>query len=250
MNIIFNEYNYALKLLDQGFSSYMNWRDLAILSRYYRYIGLEDFEIRINLVKFCLKFFPEYNEIRNGYHLDNAIRNSRKNKLKISKGVMITKSELNSIRNENNYRYEKILFAMLVLAKNSKAHSNSTCGEYFVNQNFSAIVSIAKVYVNKEERENIKHQLFLDGMFKDWEPNKVTNNSGIDSFCLAFVNDNSGSAIFIPPEYMNDYMLYFPRYCKLCGKPIENNYRQEYCLDCRQNMSKEIKRNWWKRNTR
>jgi hypothetical protein len=46
MAMIFNEYEYAEKLLVNGFKNNIDWRDLLILAKYYRYKGLKKSQIK------------------------------------------------------------------------------------------------------------------------------------------------------------------------------------------------------------
>lgn len=232
MNIIFDEKKYAEKLLKTGFRKFMNYQDLLILSKYFRYLDNDNREIRNKLYDFCVKFFPEYNEILDGWRLNSAIRNTEKYSLRLPVNIFVTIDELQNIKNINNFKYEKILFIMLIIAKNFKLSNNKTYEGYYVNYNFSTILTLSRVYANKKEREFIKHDLFELGKIQAIYPNRKFDDHGKDNFKLLYVDNCSASAICI-----NDFeniIDFYPVYCNNCGKQIEKKYKQKYnlCDNC------------------
>jgi hypothetical protein len=229
MTIIFDEIKYAEGLLETGFSRSINYKDLAILAKYYRNLGDNDESIRANLLSFCLKYFPEYNDVIYGDKLDSAIKNSKKIKIKEFKDIIITDDELASIKETNDYKCEKILFVMLVIAKSNRLENN-TSKDYYINYRFSSILSLAKVYVNKIDRDFIKHYLYKKGKIEAFSSDR--NGKTIDNFKLLYGNVSSASAILVD-DYSN-IVDFYPNYCDECRKPMIRKYhqRRNLCDNC------------------
>lgn len=252
MSLIFNELEYAMSLLENGFSSFMKWEDLFILAKYFRSLGMNDYQVLDNLESFCIKYNPQFNKIIYGDKLDSVIKKSEKQELRISSGVFITEKEIDFLREIKNYKIEKILFIMLIIAKNSKIVNKSDNENYYINLKFSTIVSMAKVYINKEERNDIKHYLFINEFIKNIPPNYYNTRNNLENFGLNFIFDNSGSKIFVPPNSMSCAISFYKPICQNCGKEIKRySEKNKLCNDCWQEKRKnDIKNNVRKyRNT-
>ena len=244
MTLIIDEYSYALHLLEYGFSGYMKWQDLLILAKYYRHLGESTQSISKKLVEYSQKFNSEYNDIVFSDKIESAVRTSKKQNLRIPQPVFITQNELDSMRIVNNYRYEKILFVMLVLSRNNKMFNNNLGGDYYINQKFSTILSLAKVYMRKEERNKLKNSFFVLGLIDAPSPIKIPKDKR-DNFKLLFADENSEKILWVK-DLNNIVDFYFP-YCQSCGKQIDRkSNRQKFCDECWMERNKELQRNWIK----
>jgi len=237
MSIVFDEYQYAESLLKNGFKDFIKWIDLLALARYYRYNGYNSPEIKKAIVSFYKQFNPEYNEVLMGEKIDNAIAKSKKQPLRFSVDVYITQQEMANIRKIKNYKYEKILFVMLVLSRYNKLIYGSRSNRYYINQNFSTILSLAKVYVNKQERNYIKHFLHKAGMITAPEMNKYSEKNTKEIQELLYSNENSNHDIIV--NNLLDIVSFYPLYCDTCGNVIENaNRNQKMCNNCSEEANK------------
>ena len=229
--IIFDERSYAKELLRSGFSSFMSWYDLLVLAKYYRFLGFKTSQVRKELASFCKKFNPEYNDVVSGLSLDSAVRKSEKQELKLPMDVMITESELNIIHNVHNYRYEKILFVLLVISRNNKLVNHNHNPEYYVNQNFSVILPLAGVYANKQERDFIKHDLFNKGFILAPEPSRMMRNNKKENYKLLYANEDSGSAILV--DDLEQIINFYKPLCENCGKQVDRQVKKAIlCSGC------------------
>ena len=239
MNIIFNELEYAENLLENGFQDYLSWRDLKILSSYFRHNGLKNSQIKKSIIEFH-KRFADYNESIVGPKLDNAITKSEKYILRISSSVTITKSEISNIRALKNYKLEKICFVMLVISRSNRIAFNSQSPRYYLNMNFSEILLESKVRASKVERDKIKYELFNLGMICAPTPNKMAeyNNHG-EMFELLFVDKDSLDAIVVNNLY--DIISFYKQKCVGCGKdmPPQTKRLKEICDECYEEQRKE-----------
>ena len=231
--IIFDEFKHAEFLLENGFKDFIKWVDLLALARYYRYNGYNNPEIKEAIVSFYKQFNPEYNEILMGEKVDNAIAKSKKQPLRFAVDVYITKQEMANIRKIKNYKYEKILFVMLVASRHNKLIYGSRSNRYYISQNFSTILSLAKVYATRAERNYIKHFLHKAGMITAPEMNKFSERNTKEVQELLYIDENSNHDIVV--DNLNDIVSFYPPLCLNCGKEIANinKKHRQLCEKCR-----------------
>jgi hypothetical protein len=248
--IIFDQLKYIENFLKNGFVGYPKRNDLNLLAIYYREQGLGDIRIRKSLLEFCQRFNPDYNEVLRANDLDTAVRQSADRSLKICNHIVITESEMEKIRSVQNYKYQKILFAMLAISKGLNPDYNRTDGKSYVNVNFGEIMRFAKVYAGRIEKAKIKHDLFLLGMLDAVGPNTKYFCNGKDNFVLFFRDDDSPASVEILDP--NVLVSYFPFFCNICGKAIQRTgSRQKMCKECwdieRSKKNKTyVKKNYYK----
>jgi len=221
---ILNELEYAEKLIKNGFSRFMSMSDLIILAKYYRYFGKKKSEIRKELCKFCEKHAGEFSSILSSLKIEKAIARSREYPLRVPKDVPITERELESIRSLNNYRYEKILFTMLVLGKYFRLmDSKSKSKEYYIGENANTIHRLA--HTVKKRNEDIFYILYKKGF--------INNIKLTDSFVLTFTTADDDSEPKIIVKDISNIISFYPPYCKICGKEFSKVYRsQNMCIEC------------------
>ena len=232
MKTIFNEKIYAENLLKEGFSDYLTWKDLLILSKYFRSQGQKKSEIKKSIIEFYKKF-SVYNETVAGAKVDNAIKKSEKYILRISPDISVTKSEVEKIRSLKNYKLEKICFVMLVISRSNKIAFSSQSSRYYLNMNFSEILAESKVHASKADRNKIKYELFKLNMICAPDPNKMSehNNHG-EMFELLFIEEDSADEIIVTD--MNNIILFYPQKCIQCGKEMPDRKKRlrEICDKC------------------
>jgi predicted RNA-binding Zn-ribbon protein involved in translation (DUF1610 family) len=229
--MILDEKEYAEGLLKTGFTDLVRFSDLIILAKYFRYQGNRPSKIKKEIISFWQRF-ASYNEVLFGEKIDDAIKVSKKNDLKIFQPIYITKSEMEKIRSLNNYRYEKICFIMLIIARNKRLARQINAPRYFVSMNFSGILKLAKVYATKQERNEIKHNLFKAGMILVPEVNRISKKRAVENFELLYADDNSEHIVLI--DDFEDVLLFYKPLCLDCGKEIEETYRKhkQLCDKC------------------
>ena len=70
--MIFNELEYAERMLKEGFLQDKYLMELKLLAKYYNKIkGLITDDVKIKLKEFCKKYLPEYNEV---LHLELIVK--------------------------------------------------------------------------------------------------------------------------------------------------------------------------------
>jgi rubrerythrin len=112
---------------------------------------------------------------------------------------------------------------------------------YFIVNKFSTILSIAKVYATKADRDIIKHDLFKLGMIVAPEINRMATTNSKDAFELLYVDEDSDDEIII--NDMEDIVSHYPFHCEICGKPTERTGRnQKMCPECWKNKHRKLER--------
>lgn len=227
--IIFCEKKHAEWMLENGFHNFMSSQDLSILARYLKYIGKNKSQIKTDLIEFCKKHNPEFNEIIYDKKLRWVINSCNKYNLRIVMDIIVTEKELETIKSVKNYKYEKILFVMLVVSKyfkynrikiekeNSKKNEN-----FYVNAKFTDILKQANVNVSKKERNSILFELNKTGLIE------ATLNG---AHKINFISEESGSAVVV--NNMDAIISYFPIFCIKCGNKMDKkSYKHDMCPSC------------------
>jgi hypothetical protein len=177
-----------------------------------------------------------------GGKIDNAIKKSEKQPLKILPDVFITEKEIEKIHSIKYYKYEKILFVMLVLSRANKIAYKSSSSRYYTNQKFSDILKLAKVYVNKAESNKIKHELHKLGMITTPEMNRMSEYNKGEIQELLYADEKSSPAVVV--TNLEDIISFYPQICILCGNIVEQKIRRksELCNNCYQSKRAKLKR--------
>ena len=227
MNIIFDEVMYCEDLLKNRPKIIKN-RYLYVLLKYFYYSGLKKLDAIDKIKEFCRLCEPNYNFTLAENVFINLEKVYGKQKIKIPKKVGITKQELESIRVCNDYKKEKILFVLLVLSKNNHATSN----KYYVNDvKDSTLFRLAKVYLNKIDRDKMMHELYLDKYFS--KPRDDQQN-----FLINYVDTSEEYEIIVTD--MNNIIYFYPIYCEKCGKRIDKvSEKKKLCDECYKEKRKE-----------
>jgi hypothetical protein len=224
---IYDELEHAEYLLEHGFTKFMSGPEILILAKYFRSLGQNNNEIEQNIYDFCEKFEPEYNETIYAKKIHDKILYSAKTGLRTFVPIPITANEMEKIRSVKNYRYEKVLFVSLVLAKYYKitnpVKKDKSHIDYYLKEKFSKILSLA--HVIKKKDEDILSILYDLGV--------MTYNKGYDSYHIAFTNSEDTSEIVVSISDMDNIIGYYPPRCRACGKNmIRNSNRHETCDNC------------------
>ena len=227
--IIFDELHYAETLLKNGFDTYAKGEYLRALAKYYRYMGEKPKSIYEKMLAFCLKYDPNFNEDMFGYRIESAIKRTEKWKLRLPVEIYITEKELENIRSAKNFKLEKILFTMLVMSRSLKLSGGNTNKDYYLTESFALILLSAKVYADKNVRDDYKYQLCKMGFIEPISDGRRKSN-GKDNFRLFYSEEDSDKKIFI--QSVDDAIDYYKPLCEICGKEMEIRKRRVICDDC------------------
>lgn len=230
---IFDEKSYAEKMLTDGFLGSKMGSDLLILAKYYFYLGELYETVWKNLSIFCSRFLKEYDEDLYAEKIDGIVKTANRLNLRIPVNVPITEKEIQSIKEIKNYKLEKVLFTMLVLAKYYKltnpSKKNASSKYYYVNNSFNEILKYAHT---TQKGNEVVHKLYVLG--------KIDRSKIIDSYIIKFTDNEDTSDIEILVTNMENIISFYPFYCSKCGKDIIRTGRsQKMCNDCWKEQQRE-----------
>lgn len=230
--IIFDEYEYAKKIIQEGFSSNrkMMGYETTVLCKYYRYEGYSDLEIEQILHIFFKKHISSYTYANYYKSIDTKIKNSKKGKIIIPDTIYISQEEWEIIQREPTPKIRKILFVYLVLAKfNNNIHNSNM---FYVNAEEKYIYMLAKVRATQKERDEIRSYLYKNnyinvGMYKSVIVLFGKENIEEEDVCMSFIPDDD--IIFRYRIKCGENIIK----CHTCGKIIKKTVRnRKYCKKC------------------
>jgi hypothetical protein len=240
--MVFYEKKRAKILLEQGTQSFVTYEDLSILAKYFKYIGKNKIQIEKSLIEFCEKNICNFNEILFRGKIEDAIKSCDKFGIRLHIDVPITSNELDTIKNCGDYKRQKILFTMLVVAKYFKYNdtrlipkkNNAHDDDFYVNIKWLDILKMAKVNVSKLERRDIIYDLEQSELVTI-----IKRRQGGVSFQVNFIDENSEPIITI--DDMDNVISFYYFNCEKCGKPIKDRAkRHDLCEDCFLARKKEL----------
>jgi hypothetical protein len=239
--VIFYEKEQAEKILKNGLSSFMSYPELSLLAKYFKYLGKNKIQIENSLIEFCKKNVPEFNEILSRRTIDNAVKSSEVYKIRLPIYINITEFEVESIKNSGDYKKQKILFCMLVIAKYFKYNDVNIIkkeptkydSNFYTNCSLMNILKIAKINISKKERNTIQYELHQAG---------YTTAVDDNSFQLHFINEDSPVSIIVTD--MDNIVNFYPIFCENCKKRIPQKPKRHcLCDECYKEKRKEVIRN-------
>lgn len=242
--MIFNELEYAKKMLEKGFIQDKYTMELKILAKYYnKNLNLKTDNVKIKLKEFCLKYLPKYNEV---LHLEMIIKATKygvktKNKLLIIPPIPITKKELNNIESLKDIKLETFSFVALVLGKIDKykklnGKEDNKKFIYYCN-NLKEMFISSKIKCNKEQREN-----FIDLLSQT----QLFDYTIFGTLKVNFIDESDNQFEFTINNYENFVLEYLKykgeniQYCDVCGIPFSpTNNKSKYCYACAKDIKQE-----------
>lgn len=246
---ILNELEYCENILKNGFEDGKESLGFKMLAKYYKSKGLDDVDIKKEIVKVCEEKISEFNMVLYYKYINNAVRYAKYENLFIVQPVRITQNEISKIQDIGNLKKEKVAFTLLVLSKIN--YQKQLCNDkyrdkagYFINDSRTGIFKYAKLYVNKDQSYDITSDLLRIGLISP---------SGRKSYKVNFVDEDNATVITISnfKDFVLEYEKYIGEnigYCSECKCPIRiTSNRSKYCRECwkeireNQNKNKALK---------
>lgn len=236
--IIFDEYTKAQELLEHIKLKPPSFRELILIAKYLRFIGKNDTQIRSDLEAYCEKCNPEFNRIMHGKRITSALHTAKKLSLRRSLPVPITRKEIDLIKKFDNYKLEKVVFVMLVTAKFFRLvnprHSGDQNPICMVQGRFREFLSLARINVNKKDRNAMKYILGQSGLVE------ATTRDTL--YRITFADFCGEPEVVI--THFEDMVSFYPYYCEVCGIKINNAKKnQKMCEECWKEKNKIIQKN-------
>ena len=162
--MILNEEKYARDLLlgkNKEVKSAI--KKIGYITRYNAQIlGKDEDENYKSTVQWMLKHQDNFDESSYSNAISRAIKGSKKMRLYKIDNIIITKNELEIIKSLQNIREEKVLFALLCMAKQQALSIGFTDG--LVKYSITDLCKMARISVPADDREYILHDILTKGL--------------------------------------------------------------------------------------
>lgn len=209
---------------------------IGYVTRYMLYVlKCNDDDNYKDTVKWAEKHHNNFNESNYSNLISDAIKRAHKNPFYKIDNIKITQSELDKISSLNDLRAEKVLFVLLVMAKQQSVSNGFTNG--LVKYSLPDLCKMARISVPTEEREYILYNIIQAGLLG--YPKKNNTQCLIVNFV-----DNDGDAVL----NLNENMCYELAYeylnwknngnghsrCEFCGRAIRQSKSnpKRFCKEC------------------
>ena len=222
---------------------------LFLLAKYYRQKENLNKEQTFNkLNEFMEKNYKNYNSATWEDIIEDISKKANKYPLREIDYIEITKSEIDTIRNICNIKYEKLLFTMLCYAKLYNKISDKNNG--WVNTDIKELFRVARVSVRyRNDKFLYLNDLETAGLIS------FSNKNDNLNLRVTFVDNNSDTVLKIDDfrELGYEYLNYigdgkFIR-CECCKKLIrKKSNKQKYCTDCYKRINSDMTNERQKKN--
>ena len=265
---IFNEENHVEYMFKNGFAlKEVNSYELGILSKYYfSKMNYNRTQVREALIEFVAEYDKSFDPVFKRKMINSVIKYGKKFDFINITNIKITKKELELISSIDDFKREKILFVMLVLAKfrnlatieknikvRSKHKVNTYKGlhRYFVTEKHTTITKEAKVSLSVKDRNVI---------FRYFEDLGIVKFTQKCNFELLFIEPPApDDEVIIEIDNLNNFVYYYYRWkqkgkyihCEVCGcidKATSNN--KKYCNTCWKEKEREDNRRYARESMR
>lgn len=262
MDVVINEKEKAEEVINTG-EIYKNlWRTKALLIKYYHSKGLNEKEIKNELIKFLEKITHnvdgrEYNLTKDMDNIDRAITIYIKSQHKLSEDeyIIISKQELEKIKKLKNESQEKLAFILLVICK--VKNLKTTEFTEWINDKTKEFWKYTKNRRDFEYQEKMIHKLY-NAKLIDLPPLSAPNNTSIKLLYIdkEIKEEDVEMKISDFREVVLNYLKWKGKKiieCEECKKKIliksKKNTTQKYCRTCALEKEKTRKRDWKRENS-
>lgn len=233
------KFNDRVDIEEKISSSYVNQENpeetIRDLARYnYHVLCMKKEDNYDAILEYMTKNCTDFYEEQYFKTIYRNIASAKKYKFRNVSPVIITKSEMDRIRDLNDIRKEKIAFVLLAVAKYYNNVSDDNNNRMYIS--ISNLFKIARVAIPCKERAGYLHFAYQEGLLI--EHSFVGTNLKVVGFI-----DNDGDPVMELTEddykelayvYLN-YKTGGYKHCKGCGKLFKINKREParlYCKDC------------------
>jgi hypothetical protein len=258
--IIFDEKEYALKLLQDGYiRKNKKLKDIFILAKYFKYQGLSQLQACKEVIKFINKFDDSiYSYIK--YQLKKYAIKTVKNAytknytLRFDVKIELSEHELMNLLKLKTIGEKQVMFVLFVLNK----FYNSNIKNFYTN--YKDIFQFTKLDYQSNNIKNIFNKLIKKKYISIIDKRKqaiITKLSHISIYKRIYfkVNIKPCNNIIYKIDNFDNLMSDFAKcmklisgdtYCVQCGIPIkQTSNRRKYCSSCWKDVRLQQKRDTW-----
>ena len=249
MPVVLNEKKQAEYIIEKGEVGNKPTSTLFLLAKYYRQKENLNKEQTFNkLNEFMENNYKNYNSATWEDIIEDISKKANKYPLREIDYIEITKSEIDTIRNICNIKYEKLLFTMLCYAKLYNKISDKNNG--WVNTDIKELFRVARISVRcRNDKFLYLNDLETAGLIS------FSNKNDNLNLRVTFVDNNSDTVLKIDDfrELGYEYLNYigdgkFIR-CECCKKLIrKKSNKQKYCTDCYKRINSDMTNERQKKN--
>lgn len=249
MPVVLNEKKQAEYIIEKGEVGNKPTSTLFLLAKYYRQKENLNKEQTFNkLNEFMENNYKNYNSATWEDIIEDISKKANKYPLREIDYIEITKSEIDTIRNICNIKYEKLLFTMFCYAKLYNKISDKNNG--WVNTDIKELFRVARVSVRyRNDKFLYLNDLETAGLIS------FSNKNDNLNLRVTFVDNNSDTVLKIDDfrELGYEYLNYigdgkFIR-CECCKKLIrKKSNKQKYCTDCYKRINSDMTNERQKKN--
>lgn len=239
---LYNEKLYAEHIISTGELGKHKTRELRILGKYYKYIGMSIVEIKDKIIEFC-------NDNVSGFDMDidfrminNIINYTKKNtsKLLIIESVPITDEELNFVNSVDlSYDHKKVLLGLII---HNKINKEIATNAYSIDSWKNYFGSNSREYQVLRNNCGIKNNAVMMSIMHDLYINGFTENRVGKKPRLKFINEIKDGNVIYELKVINNFSLLYEKLngnnkiteCTICGELIRRKLRSmdKYCSAC------------------
>ena len=240
MPVVLNEKKQAEYIIEKGEVGNKPTSTLFLLGKYYRQNKKLNKEQTFNkLNEFMGKNYKNYNSATWEDIIEDISKKANKYPLREIDYIEITKSEIDTIRNVCNIKYEKLLFTMLCYAKLYNKISDKNNG--WVNTDIKELFRVARVTVRyRNDKFLYLNDLETAGLIS------FSNKNDNLNLRITFIDDNNEAVLKIDDfrELGYEYLNYigdgkFIR-CDCCKRLVrKTNNKCLYCYQCKKYIKNE-----------
>lgn len=237
MPVVLNEKKQAEYIIEKGEVGNKPTSTLFLLAKYYRQKENLNKEQTFNkLNEFMEKNYKNYNSATWEDIIEDISKKANKYSLREIDHIEITKSEIDTIRNVCNIKYEKLLFTMLCYAKLYNKISDKNNG--WVNTDIKELFRVARVSVRyRNDKFLYLNDLEADGLIS------FSNKNDNLNLRVTFI-DNESEIILRVDDFRElgyEYLNYigdgkFIR-CDCCKRLVRKKSKHDgvtkYCNECK-----------------
>lgn len=193
------------------------------------------------LLEFNLENYQEYKYHNKIVSICKSIINGNTEKtFKKREFIPIYENELKTVESLKEDKQKKLMFTFFAVARymDSGGWINKK-----TSKEISEVFKLANVTLNTEKRNELLHELYVDGY--------IFFGKKVDNLNIKVQLDNSGDIIYKVKEFKNLGNQYIGNFkkgykqCQCCGKKYKikstMDYSSKYCDECAKNITKK---NW------
>lgn len=238
---IYNEVEYAEKIISSGFVTRRKLYELSILAKYYFSQGKTKQEVFDILVKFCEDNMENFNKVLYFDKINNIVNTSKNSRIKNVKFIGLNQNDMNIIEEMPNIELKKVLTSIIVLCK----IKHRTTGGKYINIKFSALSKTSHIKTTSKIRDLLRELVSLGKI-------NICINGAIEY--LGDITDDD-EYVFIVKDF-NNIGLYLMNYinhkyieCEECGKMMrKKNNSNKYCNECAKKRHRMAKLKYYYEN--